>query len=108
MYLTLKQRKSLKTSSRFYGITLDQIWFYFRTYTADALFMRILVSMTFLEAILLLILGQVGILWVLDTVQLVLVVQSLYMYAVIWRGDVNAIGGVSMYVLLPHFQMSSR
>ncbi|KZP21326.1 hypothetical protein FIBSPDRAFT_1044272 [Athelia psychrophila] len=64
----------------FYGVTLGQIWFYFRTYTADASFMRVLV----------------GILWVLDTAQLVLVMQSLYMYAVTWRGDVEALGGVSM------------
>lgn len=47
---------------------------------------------------------KVGVLWVLDTAQLVLIVQSLYNYAVLWRGDVEALGDVSKWVpVLPLF-----
>ena len=67
---------------RFYGICFGQILFYFRNYSNDPIAMRLIV----------------GLLWSLDTAQLILVVQSIFHYTIMWKGNLAEVNIVSPYV----------
>ncbi|OAX36459.1 hypothetical protein K503DRAFT_867567 [Rhizopogon vinicolor AM-OR11-026] len=66
-------------SALFYGLTLAQIWWYYRTYQNDRWSMKALVAF----------------LWALDTAQLVLVAASIYHYTIVWQGDIEMSSRVS-------------
>lgn len=71
-------------ASRFYGICFGQILFYFRNYSTDPIAMRLIV----------------GLLWALDTTQLILVVQSIFDYTIMWKGNLAEVNIVSPYVTI--------
>lgn len=85
-------------ASRFYGICLGQTHFYFRNYPSDPIAMRLIV----------------GLLWVLDTTQLILVVQSIFDYTIMWKGNIAEVNIVSPYVYINyirrmiHWHLESR
>ncbi|KII86721.1 hypothetical protein PLICRDRAFT_177470 [Plicaturopsis crispa FD-325 SS-3] len=66
-------------TSFFYGITLAQTRCYYRSFKTDPIYMKFFV----------------GLLWSLDTGQLVLITYSAYIYTVIGNGDDEALGNVT-------------
>lgn len=46
----------------------------------------------------------VGLLWVLDTTQLILVVQSIFDYTIMWKGNIAEVNIVSPYVYINYIR----